>query len=80
VTVEVNAMEDGLFSIDLATNSPAFYLTLNAEGIGGEFDDNCFLLLPGEERNLVFTAKENPPTAEKMQAAIQVQHLRSTYV
>jgi beta-mannosidase len=80
IQVQVDALEEGHFAVGLSTDAPAFYLTLNAEGIGGEFDDNCFLLLPGDEKILVFTAKGNIPTREGLQAAIQIQHLRSTYM
>ena len=46
IEVQVKALEAGKFSLTVSTYAPVFYLTLNAEGIGGEFDDNCFALLP----------------------------------
>lgn len=79
IEVQVKALEAGKFSLTVSTDAPVFYLTLNAEGIGGEFDDNCFALLPNEEKILVFKAKTNDLTPDILEKAIQVQHLRSTY-
>jgi hypothetical protein len=54
VHVEIEA-QDGNFLVSLDTDVPALWLALNAEGIAGEFDDNCFTLLP--DRHLLAAAE-----------------------
>ena len=62
------------WTVFISTDRPAFFVWLNARGIRGEFDDNALTLLPGEERRLVFTAKE-PTSREALSAALTVVHL-----
>ena len=66
------------FRVTVSANKPAFYVSLNADGIRGEFDDNCFTLLPGEPRTLVFTPKQGT-TLKAFKAGLQINHLRGTY-
>ena len=76
------AVEDlggGRFAVEVKAAAPAFFVSLNADGIRGEFDDNCFALLGGEARRLLFTAKGGAPSAEAFSAALSVRDLRSTY-
>ena len=71
--------QDGkTFRVTVSCNKPAFYVSLNADGIRGEFDDNCITLLPGESRTLVFTPKQ-AITLKAFKAGLQVHHLRGTY-
>ncbi|MBT3345575.1 MAG: glycoside hydrolase family 2 protein [Gemmatimonadetes bacterium] len=83
VTTAVEAMDDGRFTVSLETDAPVFYLSLDAEGIRGEFDDNCFTLLPGEDRQVVFTPKDAPGqailTVDEFEQQTSIQHLRTTY-
>ncbi len=66
------------FRVTVSSSKPAFYVSLNAGGIRGEFDDNCFTLLPGEKRTLIFTPKQDA-TLKAFKAGLQVFHLRGTY-
>lgn len=66
------------FRVTMSTSKPAFYVSLNIDGIRGEFDDNCFTLLPGEPRTLIFTPKEKT-TLSAFKAGLRVNHLRGTY-
>ncbi len=85
VAVEVDVLNfeehnsEGHFVLKVSTDAPVFYLSLDVEGIRGEFDDNCFALLSGEEKQLTFTCKGEVPALEVLEEALQVQHLRSTY-
>lgn len=79
VELAVQPMASGDFSIALTTDAPAFYLTVEAAGLRGEFDDNCFTLLPEETKRLVFTSKGEVPTTAALQQALTVRHLRTTY-
>ena len=47
------------FEVALSTDKPAFFVWANVKGVRGEFDDNCFTLLPGRPRIITFTAKEH---------------------
>ena len=40
----------------LTADAPAFFVWANAKGCCGEFDDNCFTLLPGRPKVIVRTA------------------------
>ena len=64
--------------VTLRTDKPAFFVTLNATGIRGEFDDNCITLLPGEARTLKFTPKD-PVTLAAFKQSLTLNHLRGTY-
>lgn len=55
-------------AITLTTDKPAFYVWANVKGIRGEFDDNCFTLLPSRPKTLTFS-REVP------RAAVAVTHL-----
>ncbi|HCE42798.1 MAG TPA: hypothetical protein DET40_04560 [Lentisphaeria bacterium] len=77
VKVKVRQSKEG-FEVSLQTNSPAFYVGLFADNIGGEFDDNCFTLLPGEEKILIFRPRRKV-TTEAFKKALSVKHLRQTY-
>lgn len=66
------------FVVQLTTDFPAFFVSLDPEDILGEFDDNCFTLLPGEKRRLTFTPKQ-PISLEEFKGHLRLYHLRSTY-
>jgi beta-mannosidase len=57
VKTVVVAVEDG-FAVTLTSDAPAFFVTLDAEGVAGEFDDNAITLLSGESRTLRFSPKK----------------------
>jgi beta-mannosidase len=78
IKLKVKTVKDG-FEITLDTDKPAFYVGLFAEGICGEFDDNCFTLLPGERRTVRFEPKFNV-AADAFKKALSVKHLRETYI
>ncbi|HHV94085.1 MAG TPA: glycoside hydrolase family 2 protein [Firmicutes bacterium] len=69
---------DGGYQVEVASDMPAFFVSLEARGIRGEFDDNCFTLLPGKPRTLVFTAKD-AVSLEQFQNSLKLYHLRATY-
>ncbi|MBL4700164.1 MAG: hypothetical protein JKX85_02815, partial [Phycisphaeraceae bacterium] len=66
------------FAVTICTSTPAFYVSLNADGIRGEFTDNCITLVPSEPRTLVFSPKQNV-TLGAFKKALTVKHLRTTY-
>ncbi|MBN1698029.1 MAG: glycoside hydrolase family 2 protein [Spirochaetales bacterium] len=60
--------------VDLSTDVPAFFVSLDAEGIPGVFGDNCFTLLPGRGKRIAFhpAGKTNAGILGK---ALRVEHL-----
>lgn len=76
--VKVKAERKG-FRVTLKAKTPAFWVDLNADGIAGEFDDNCFAVLPGDERSVLFTPKSEV-TLEKFRKQLTTRHLRETYL
>ena len=55
----VEKKEDGSFSITLETKHPAFYVVVESGNIDGRFSDNFFTLLPGENKTITFTPKQD---------------------
>ncbi|GAT32284.1 beta-mannosidase [Terrimicrobium sacchariphilum] len=78
ITRKIEAIPGG-FAVTLSTNHPAFWVSLNADDIPGEFDDNAFTLLPGLPRVIQFTPKRNKPTLAAFRKALTIRHLRETY-
>lgn len=74
----VMAIVDG-FKVTLTTDAPAFFVWVEAKGLKGEFDDNSFTLLPGEDRVLRFKPKDKSTTALDFLRAFDFTHLRKTY-
>ncbi len=65
--------------VTLSSDAPAFYVTLEAGGIPGNYSDNSFLLLPGSPRVITFLPKTAGVTVANLRAALAVSHLRSSY-
>ncbi|MEE2727428.1 MAG: glycoside hydrolase family 2 protein [Candidatus Latescibacterota bacterium] len=72
--------EGGRLVVVVRTDAPVFYLTLEAQGLRGEFGDNGFTLLPDEERVLSYHGKGQSVSSQELASALRIQHLRSTYV
>ena len=66
------------YRVTLRTDKPAFFISLNANGIPGEFTDNCLTLLPGQAQTLTFTPK-HPVTLAAFRKSLTLHHLRGTY-
>ena len=60
-----------------ASRCVAAYVSLEVAGIAGRFDDNSFMLLPGDKpRRLTFTPKDTKtplPPAKQLEKLIQVR-------
>jgi beta-mannosidase len=65
-------------AVRLETDRPAFFVSLDAEGMNGVFSDNCFTLLPGMPREIEFTPKTDGEDAD-LSACLRVYHLRQSY-
>jgi beta-mannosidase len=80
VTVEASAAKaEGAFIVRLSTDAPAFYVTLDAGEIPGEFSDNCFTMLPRTPRTVEFRASSRGASLEKLRRSLSVRNLRNTY-
>jgi hypothetical protein len=78
ISAIVEADAGGGFLVQLSCASPAFYVSVQAEGIRGEFDDNCITLLSSEPRVLRFVPKE-PVTLAAFQAALRMESVNSLH-
>ncbi|MBA3685576.1 MAG: glycoside hydrolase family 2 protein [Planctomycetes bacterium] len=67
-------------SVELRSNLPVFYATVDAVGIPGEFCDNSVMLMPGEARTLRFTPRGGVTVDTTVfERSLSVNHLRRTY-
>ncbi len=67
--------------VELRTDLPAFFVSLDVERLPGVFDDNFFTLLP-EQPKIVCFEPRNPPAGELLDLlnrGLKVRHLRDTY-
>jgi beta-mannosidase len=78
VDAKVVSGEGKRYTIRLEAPAPTFFTWVEVQGIRGMFSDNSITLLPGEPREIVFTAKE-PTSAREVREALRVTHLRETY-
>ncbi|MBN1863462.1 MAG: glycoside hydrolase family 2 protein [Victivallales bacterium] len=69
------------WEILLETDRPAFYVTLQCEGIQGAFSDNSFTLIPHEIKVVNFSPDNHSTTItpDKILNSIRIKHLRGTY-
>ena len=94
IKAEVRAFESGgksmQFEIKLKTEKPAFYVSLEAQGVSGLFDKNMLTLLPGKAETVRFTLRDDvsekgtikktrPISAQALQRALRITSLRDTY-
>ncbi|HVO38284.1 MAG TPA: glycoside hydrolase family 2 protein [Spirochaetia bacterium] len=77
VTLECSQTGSG-FAITLSTDKPAFFVSLFAGAIPGEFSDNCFTLLPGSPLTVSFQPRK-AVSLETLRRSLSVKHLRDSY-
>jgi beta-mannosidase len=78
--VNLALSQDGqVFRIELSTDRPALFVSLDADGVDGELCDNCITLLPDEPRVLTFRPREPGLDVETLRRALKLYHLRATY-
>jgi len=65
-------------TVRLSTDLPAFHVSADPGDIAGEFDDNCFTLMPGRPRTIRFNSRERV-TRPAFRRTLVVRHLRATY-
>jgi beta-mannosidase len=76
--VRASGRPGGPLAVELATDRPAFYVTLEAEGARGRFEDNGFTLVPGAARTVRFLPEGEVPL-ESFRGSLAIRHLRGTY-
>jgi beta-mannosidase len=77
VSWEVTESEAGPV-VELHTDKPAFFVSLDATGMRGEFEDNCFTLPANAARKVVFVTRQKTKLSD-FKKALTVRHLRDTY-
>ena len=90
IEAEVREGEGGPV-VELSTDRPAFWVFLEAEGVGGNFADNGFTLLPGEPKRIPFApaaaaagdgARDGAAGGTlrlALRNSLKVRHLRGSY-
>jgi beta-mannosidase len=74
--VQARLVDD--YAVRLESDRPALFVTLDAEGIGGEWSDNCLLLLPERPVEVAFTPRR-PISPQRLTESLRVRHLSSAY-
>jgi beta-mannosidase len=64
------------YGVRLESDRPALFVTVDAEGITGEWSDNCLLLLPERPVEVAF-APRRPTSPQRLAESLRVRHLRS---
>jgi beta-mannosidase len=77
VRAGVSQTSDG-FAVSVSTDAPAFFVSLDVEEVDGEFEDNCFILLPSEPRIITFSPRRRT-SLSRVRRSLRVRHLRGTY-
>ena len=76
----VFAEKDGVWSVTLEADKPAFFVWLDVPGIRGIFSDDSFTLLPGRPRTITFKPRPGEKaTFADFRRALEVMHLRDSY-
>ena len=72
--------ENGVWTVKLSTDKPAFFVWADVPGIKGVFSDDSFLLLPGRPKILTFMKRPGEKaTFGAFKRAFEVMHLRESY-
>ncbi len=74
ITKSVKA-EGGGYAVTLSSDAPAFFVTVEVEGVPGTFDDNAITLLAGESRCLTYQPRAKT-TLKAFRAGLQIRHLQ----
>ncbi len=69
---------DGKFYVEISTDKPALFVNLDTPSIKGNFSDNSFAVVPGENVVVEFTP-ESECDAETLQKIITIDHLAKYY-
>lgn len=79
---EVDAIvtdRNGVWTVVLTTDKPAFFVWVDVAGIRGEFSDNSFTLYPGSPVTLTFKPDDPNLSFDSFRDKLTVKHLRQTY-
>jgi beta-mannosidase len=79
VTARTLYEDKSICTILLTTDVPAFFVSLDTEGLPGTFSRNMFTLLPGKPVTVMFKAKNGDISAEKFKQLLAITTLRDTY-
>lgn len=77
VLYKVLEKENG-FEIKLSSSKPAFFVSLDADGIAGIFSDNMITLNGKDEVSITFSPKKNVKL-EEFKKSLKVKNLRESY-
>ena len=75
IKAEIKSLKDN-FEITLETDKPAFFVTLDAPGIDGLFNDNSFTLLPDRKKVVKFSSNKNI-SSDDLKKILTIEHLNN---
>ncbi|AEJ18515.1 beta-mannosidase [Gracilinema caldarium] len=86
LSVVKNYQGEAELLLQLNTDRPAFFVSVDIPGMKGHWEDNLFTLLPGTTRAIRFMSEASGteeggslPSMEYVQAHLRIQHLRESY-
>ena len=72
--------ENGVWTVKLSTDKPAFFVWADVPGVKGIFSDDSFTLLPGRPKTITFTKRPcETATFADFKKAFELMHLRDSY-
>ena len=75
IKAEIKSLKDN-FEITLETDKPAFFVTLDAPGTDGLFNDNSFTLLPDRKKVVKFSSNKNI-SSDDLKKILTIEHLNN---
>ena len=70
--------ENGVWTVCLSTDKPAFFVWVDVPGVKGVFSDDSIMLLPDRPRRLTFS-RRSEATFSDFKRSLEVMHLRNSY-
>ena len=72
--------ENGVWTVRLQADKPAFFVWADVPGVKGIFSDDSFTLLPGRPNTITFTKRPyETATFADFKKAFELMHLRDPY-
>ena len=78
VDSSIKVISKNEIQVTLKSKKPVFFVHLEVSGVTGNFEDSSFTLLPGKEKQVIFTSTKNI-VLNTFKKGLAIKHLRETY-
>jgi beta-mannosidase len=78
VDSSIKVISKNEIQVTLKTKKPVFFVHLEVSGVTGNFEDSSFTLLPGKDKQVIFTSTKNI-VLNTFKKGLAIKHLRETY-